>query len=103
MTRWLNERFMLAPVILALAIIFFWFQPSLPTVFGFQNDQHAQLCHKDFLHFYRVELIEKDQHGTERKAWSRWYLIDDRKPEDKEEIDWQLSFFRMNHIRVEQF
>lgn len=51
--------------------------------------------------FYRVELIERTQDGGERKFWSRWYLIDDRKPGDKTEIEEQLKLYRRNNITVQ--
>lgn len=64
-------------------------------------DNHLALCHGDFLHFYRVQIEERTPNGTVAAKWSRWYLIDDRQPEDKQEIKETLDFYRKNHIKVE--
>jgi hypothetical protein len=66
-----------------------------------KSDDHLALCHKDFLRIYRVRTIERDPQGRERKAWTRWFLIDDRNPSDKEEISDTLRFYRENHIEIE--
>lgn len=39
--------------------------------------------------------------GIKTKTWSRWFLIDDRKPDDKKEIADTLKFYRNNNIKVE--
>lgn len=65
------------------------------------GDEHILLCHTDWLRFYRVEVTERSQQGQEGKVWSRWFLIDDKRQEDKAEIDDQLRFYRENHIKIE--
>ncbi len=65
------------------------------------GDEHVLLCHTDWLRFYRVKITEVDAAKRERKVWSRWYLIDDRQAEDKEEIRSTLEFYRSNHIETQ--
>lgn len=63
----------------------------------------------DVLRFYRVWIQElRDCRtgcppgvATTNSRWSRWYLIDDRQPEDKQEITDTLDFYRKNHIKLE--
>lgn len=85
------------------------FTPSVKLAFAFilclaaiaqKPDDHLKLCHKEFLRLYRVELTEKSPAG-EHKVWSRWYLMDTRKPEDKAEIEETLTFYRLNNIKVQ--
>lgn len=64
-------------------------------------DDHLLLCHQEFVRIYRVATVEKMPGGQTVEGWTRWFLIDDRRPADKEEIDAQLKFYRENHIAVE--
>ena len=70
----------------------------LQTVTG---DSHILDCHTDWLRFYRVQTVETMPNGIKTKTWSRWFLIDDRKPDDKKEIADTLKFYRNNNIKVE--
>lgn len=65
------------------------------------DDDHIFSCHTDWLHFYRIQLTERDAAGRDFQSWTKWTLIDDRKPSDKQEINEQLAFYRSNHIKIE--
>ncbi len=75
--------------------------PQTPDKTVVTGDEHILLCHADFLRFYRVRVIERNQGGTERKSWTGWRLINDRTPDEKEDYQANLKFYRENKIEVQ--
>jgi hypothetical protein len=65
------------------------------------KDDHVLLCHGDFLRFYRVRVVERDQRGAEHKSWTGWRLVSDTKAEDKEQYQADMKFYRENTIEVQ--